>query len=170
MELPVYKIVVNEDDDTGVDVVSFVERPAIQKDFMLFSQQFVEPGAKESEDEFISRCIPAMIGEGMEQDQAAAVCYSKWQSRKEFGGEGSGCHGDNCGRPSSNETEINYGTNAKENINLTVQYGEKNGLKIEVSNKVPKTMIAMGSYSNKTIFINPNHPYWKNPTENQKKY
>ena len=36
MELPVYKIVVNEDDDTGVDVVSFVERPAIQKDFMLF--------------------------------------------------------------------------------------------------------------------------------------
>ena len=82
MELPVYKIVVNEDDDTGVDVVSFVERPAIQKDFMLFSQQFVEPGAKESEEEFISRCIPYMIGEGMEQEQAAAVCYSKWEIRK----------------------------------------------------------------------------------------
>lgn len=87
MELPVYKIVVNEDDDTGVDVVSFVERPAIQKDFMLFSQQFVEPGAKESEDEFISRCIPYMIGEGMEQEQAAAVCYSKWQSREKMAGE-----------------------------------------------------------------------------------
>ena len=39
MELPVYKIVVNEDDDTGVDFVSLVDRPAIQKDFMLFSQQ-----------------------------------------------------------------------------------------------------------------------------------
>ena len=87
MELPVYKIVVNEDDDTGVDVVSFVERPAIQKDFMLFNQQFVEPGAKESEDEFIGRCIPYMIGEGMEQDQAAAVCYSKWQSREKMAGE-----------------------------------------------------------------------------------
>lgn len=81
MDLPVYKIVVNEDDDTGVDVVSFVERPAIQKDFMLFNQQFVEPGAKESEDEFISRCIPYMVGEGMEQDQAAAVCYSKWKEK-----------------------------------------------------------------------------------------
>lgn len=39
MELPVYKIVVNEDDDTGVEFVSLVDRPAIQKDFMLFSQQ-----------------------------------------------------------------------------------------------------------------------------------
>ena len=81
MELPVYKIVVNEDDDTGVDVVSFVERPAIQKDFMLFNQQFVEPGAKESEEEFIGRCIPYMVKEGMEQDQAAAVCYSKWREK-----------------------------------------------------------------------------------------
>lgn len=39
MELPVYKIIVNEDDDTGVEFVSLVDRPAIQKDFMLFSQQ-----------------------------------------------------------------------------------------------------------------------------------
>lgn len=39
MELPVYKIIVNEDDDTGVEFVSLVDRPAIQKDFMLFNQQ-----------------------------------------------------------------------------------------------------------------------------------
>lgn len=39
MDLPVYKIIVNEDDDTGVEFVSLVDRPAIQKDFMLFSQQ-----------------------------------------------------------------------------------------------------------------------------------
>ena len=39
MDLPVYKIVVNEDDDTGVEFVSLVDRPAIQKDFMLFNQQ-----------------------------------------------------------------------------------------------------------------------------------
>ena len=81
MELPVYKIVVNDDDETGVDFVSLVDRPAIQKDFMLFNEQFVDPTANETEDEFISRCIPVMIGEGMEQDQAAAVCYSKWEQR-----------------------------------------------------------------------------------------
>jgi hypothetical protein len=84
MELPVYKIVVNDDDETGVDFVSLVDRPAIQKDFMLFSEQFVDPTANETEDEFISRCIPVMIGEGMEQDQAAAVCYSKWSSKDKF--------------------------------------------------------------------------------------
>jgi hypothetical protein len=83
MDYPVYKIVVNEDDETGIEFVSLVDKPAIKKDFLLF-QEFVEPGAKESEDEFISRCIPVMVGEGMEQDQAAAVCYSKWEARKEF--------------------------------------------------------------------------------------
>ncbi len=81
MDYPVYKIVVNDDDETGVEFVSLVDKPAIKKDFLLF-QEFVEPGAKESEDEFISRCIPVMIGEGMEQEQAAAVCYAKWAQRK----------------------------------------------------------------------------------------
>ena len=38
MELPIYKIVVNEEDDnTGVDFVSLVDKPAIQKDFLKFS-------------------------------------------------------------------------------------------------------------------------------------
>ena len=78
-----YKIVVNEDDETGVEFVSLVDKPAIKKDFLLF-QEFVEPGAKETEEEFISRCIPVMVGEGMEQDQAAAVCYSKWSSKDKF--------------------------------------------------------------------------------------
>jgi hypothetical protein len=109
MELQVYKIVVNEDDDTGVDFVSLVDRPAIQKDFMLFSQQFVEPGAKESEEEFISRCIPYMIGEGMEQEQAAAVCYSKWESRQEF------------------ESYDDYPEAAKENAKVALRWAEENG-------------------------------------------
>jgi len=41
----------------------------------------------ETEDEYISRCIPVIIGEGYLQDQAAAICYSDW--RKRF--EGCGC-------------------------------------------------------------------------------
>ena len=109
MELPVYKIVVNDDDETGVDFVSLVDRPAIQKDFMLFNEQFVEPGASESEDEFISRCIPYMIGEGMEQEQAAAVCYSKWESRQKF------------------ESYDDYPEAAKENAKVALRWAEENG-------------------------------------------
>lgn len=36
----------------------------------------------ESKDEFISRCIGEEVGGGMEQDQAAAVCYSYWDKDK----------------------------------------------------------------------------------------
>ena len=109
MELPVYKIVVNDDDETGVDFVSLVDRPAIQKDFMLFKDQFVDPTANETEDEFISRCIPVMIGEGMEQDQAAAVCYSKWESRQKF------------------ESYDDYPEAAKENAKIALRWAEENG-------------------------------------------
>lgn len=66
--------------DMGVDVISFVTDAAIEVDFMAFkSEEFVEPKAGESEDEFIGRCIPILINEGMDQDQAAAVCYSYYE-------------------------------------------------------------------------------------------
>ena len=39
MDLPLFKIVVREEDETGVDFVSLVDRPAIQKDFMAFSKR-----------------------------------------------------------------------------------------------------------------------------------
>lgn len=51
MELPIYKIVVNEDDDTGIDYVSLVDHPAIQKDFMLFNQQLDMKQAYSVQDE-----------------------------------------------------------------------------------------------------------------------
>jgi hypothetical protein len=108
MDYPVYKIVVNEDDETGVEFVSLVDKPAIKKDFLLF-QEFVEPGAKETEEEFISRCIPVMIGEGMEQDQAAAVCYSKWGSKQKF------------------ESYSDYPEAAKENAKVALRWAEENG-------------------------------------------
>lgn len=39
------------------------------------------PNDKESEREFISRCVPIVIDEGTTKDpsQAAAICYSKWR-------------------------------------------------------------------------------------------
>ena len=39
MKLPVYKLDINEfDDETGLDFVSLVEAPAIQKDFLAFAE------------------------------------------------------------------------------------------------------------------------------------
>jgi hypothetical protein len=46
-------------------------------------EKFVTPSAGESEDDFISRCIPVVIGEGKDGDQAAAICYSYWRDRFE---------------------------------------------------------------------------------------
>lgn len=55
----------------------------VKEQEMGFSSQkkkydFVKPNAGESEDEFISRCIGVVVGEGKEQDQAAAICYNYW--------------------------------------------------------------------------------------------
>jgi len=41
-----------------------------------------EPGANESQDEFMHRCMPMMMDEGNEQDQAVAICMSKWREKK----------------------------------------------------------------------------------------
>jgi hypothetical protein len=40
-----------------------------------------EPKAGESKDEFVSRCIAVEVEAGKEQDQAAAICYSKWENK-----------------------------------------------------------------------------------------
>lgn len=40
------------------------------------------PGKDESEKDFVSRCIPIVLKEGTakNQDQAAAICYSMFES------------------------------------------------------------------------------------------
>ena len=52
----------------------------LRKDFA--HMEFVYPTAGESESDFISRCIPVLRGEGMEEDQAVAVCYSYWEGEE----------------------------------------------------------------------------------------
>jgi hypothetical protein len=47
----------------------------------VFVENFVSPSAGETEDEFITRCIPVVIGEGKDQEQAAAICYSYWRDK-----------------------------------------------------------------------------------------
>ena len=75
MNDPVYYLEIEEGD--GLTQVSLVNSPAIELDFHYFSaEQFVTPTAGESEEEFIGRCVPILIGEGKEQEQAVAICYS----------------------------------------------------------------------------------------------
>ena len=67
-------------EDLGVTIMSLVDMPAIGINWMAFAQeQFVSPSPGEPRDEFISRCIPVLKGEGYPDDQAAAICYSTWE-------------------------------------------------------------------------------------------
>jgi len=68
--------------ESGVSALSLVDRPAIEIQWMAFKdQKFVEPNAGESEDEFLNRCIPVLLDEGKDQDQAVAVCYSMYEQK-----------------------------------------------------------------------------------------
>ena len=101
-----------EIEGTGVEIVSLVDAPAIQADFLYFNEeefitpnpcqpgyeaigtkikdgrevpncvpiqnneQFVEPNAGESEEDFIGRCMKELESEFPDRDQRLAVCYS----------------------------------------------------------------------------------------------
>ena len=68
--------------ESGVSALSLVDRPAIEIQWMAFKdQKFVEPSAGESEDEFLNRCIPVLIDEGKDQEQAVAICYSMYEGK-----------------------------------------------------------------------------------------
>ena len=80
-KLPTYKLVIDEslDSSTEVTAVALVDNPAIGENFFAFRAEFVEPREGEEEDDFISRCIPVLLGEGKDEQQAAAICYSYWK-------------------------------------------------------------------------------------------
>jgi len=42
------------------------------------------PSKGEHESEFIPRCISILINEGTDKEQAAAICYSKWNEKESF--------------------------------------------------------------------------------------
>lgn len=69
------------EDDEEVDFIALVEYPAIQKNFLAFKDQFVEPAPNESKEEFLPRCIEYVINEGKESEQAVAICSNLWEGR-----------------------------------------------------------------------------------------
>ena len=88
LDLPVYELTLKEDDDnTGVSVISLVDDPAMESMSVLLSKEqfIVKPGKTETEEEFIGRCIPIEINDGTAKDekQAYAICKSKWDRKDE---------------------------------------------------------------------------------------
>jgi hypothetical protein len=113
-DLPVYDLLIADDtqSDEEVDFVSLVDRPAIMRNFLAFQEDdFVDPRAGESESDFIGRCIGTLVGEeGYDQDQAAAVCYSKWGQRDRM-----------------QESYADYPDAVKNNAKAALKWAEENG-------------------------------------------
>ena len=42
-----------------------------------------KPTSGEKQEEFIPRCMEMLIGEGRDQDQAAAICYRQWRNKED---------------------------------------------------------------------------------------
>jgi hypothetical protein len=61
--------------------MSLVEEPAIGVHWAAFAAQhlFVNKIPGESESDYMNRCMPVVISEGYESDQAAAICYAGFQ-------------------------------------------------------------------------------------------
>lgn len=73
--------IVDEMLESGVSKISLVDQPAIDVNWFAFKEEkFIEPNAGESEEEFLGRCVPAMLDEGKPQDQAVAMCYSMYEN------------------------------------------------------------------------------------------
>jgi hypothetical protein len=60
-----------------------VDAETTEKEYGFKKVDLVKPKSGESEDEFISRCIPVVVGEGKSQEQAAAICYSYFEGKAE---------------------------------------------------------------------------------------
>lgn len=82
MKLPIYRFVVEDNDESGVSAVALVDDPAIELNWQAFKRFVIEPKEGESKDEFISRCIEIEVNAGKEQEQAAAICYRVWDESK----------------------------------------------------------------------------------------
>jgi hypothetical protein len=110
-KLPIYELKINEslNDDSEVSYVALVDNPAIQRDFLAFNDEFIEPSKGEHETDFLPRCIKYVIDEGKDPDQAVAICNSIWSEHF------------------AEETYNDYPEAAKENAKIALRWAEQNG-------------------------------------------
>ena len=83
----------------------------------LYQEFVIEPKSGESEDEFIGRCIGIEINNGYEQDQAAAICYNKWNEMSS----------DKKKAEKLADTYTDYPKAATENAKIALRWAEENG-------------------------------------------
>ena len=113
--LPLFKLTIKEDEQSiqEVNAVALVDLPAIGENFFAFKKElFIEPSKGEHESEFIPRCISYMVGEGKDQDQAAAICYDKWQNHRS---------------QDFQDSYTDYPKQASENAKIALRWAEENG-------------------------------------------
>lgn len=81
MELPIYELIINEKegDDAEVSAIALVDSPAIKQNYLVFSEQFIEPSKGEHQNDFLPRCISYVVNEGKDSAQAVAICNSIWE-------------------------------------------------------------------------------------------
>ena len=114
-KLPLFRLTIKEDEQSiqEVNAVALVDMPAIGENFFAFKKElFVEPNKGEHESEFIPRCISYMIGEGKDQDQAAAICYDTWQNHRS---------------QDFQDSYTDYPKQASENAKIALRWAEQNG-------------------------------------------
>ena len=80
MQVYELKISPNINDEAQVDFIALVDEPAVEKDFLMFRDQFVNPTKGERKDDFLPRCISYVINEGKDNAQAVAICNSIWEN------------------------------------------------------------------------------------------
>lgn len=110
-KIPTYLLVIDDsvDSELQVDAIAMVDAPAIERNFLAFKEQFVEPAKGEHKDKFVPRCIEYVIGEGKEPDQAAAICNSIWEEHF------------------AADSYTDYPKAASENAKTALRWAEQNG-------------------------------------------
>ena len=146
--IPIYNLEITSDlmDDVEVDVVSLVDRPAIERSFLMFKDdKFINPIVGEGKDKFLPRCISYVINEGKETEQAVAICNSIWTEhfaednmivcqncghswKYEEGGEDTyKCHLCNYVNKETFASYSDYPDSVKNNAKAALKYAEENG-------------------------------------------
>lgn len=106
--------VMEELEESGVSSIALVDEPAIEKYFVYMrNQEFVKPSGGESESDFMGRCVPLLIDEGKDQDQAVAICISMYE--QEFAKE------------MKFESYTDYPESAKNAAKRALDWAEENG-------------------------------------------
>ena len=115
------------------------------------------PNEEESEEQFVSRCIPIVIKEGTAKDneQAAAICHSKYKQSKKL----AGCYDspEDCIK-----SQIDMGKTADEAAEIALYFSGKTQLSEKNLIMMIPGMDAKLLPDNQLVFYSEIFPLWAN--------